>query len=201
MFAYCNNNPVSSEDSSGHSFVSIIKEINKIICTAQAASYSSTYKRMANCYAFAFKLTKDPRTDKAFTEKPQPGEFGGAYYFDTIIDIGEAQGGIISYKDVKNAIMSGVNADGSQLGFSVKEVNSASYPAESGQWVVALGFSSNVLDYHWWRRMPNGLWFHKPGEDPVSPFDCSGNLIFDPGNCNRGIYDQFFGYFLVTPND
>ena len=202
MFAYCNNNPVNNEDPSGHSFISAIKEtINKTCAAVAAASYSIIYNGKANCYAFAFKLPKDPRTGKAFTEKPQPGKFGGAYYYQTMVETAYEQDGMITFDQVKKAIIDGVNADGDQLGFSIEEVYSASYPTEGGQWVVALGFSSDVGDYHWWRRMPNGLWFHKPGENPVNPFDRSDNLIFDPGNCNRGIYDQFFGYFLVTPND
>lgn len=118
-----------------------------------------------------------------------------------MVDIAKTQNGKISYGQVKNAIINGVKADGNQLGFSIEKVDSASYPAEAGQWVVALGFSFDAVDYHWWRRMPNGLWFHKPGEAPVNALDCSGNLISDPGNCDRGMYDQFFGYYLVTPID
>ena len=201
MFAYCNNNPVSNEDPSGHSFVSaLIEKIKKQVAVC-ADLLTKIYDGKANCYAFAFQLSKDPRTGEAFSEKPQPGEFGGAYYLSTMLEIASAQNGEITQEQVKYSIIKGVKADAKQLGFSIEEVDSASYPTEDGQWVVALGFSSSYGDYHWWRRLQCGLWFHKPGEDPVNSLDASGNLIFDPGKCNRGIYDLFLGYFLVTPNN
>ena len=192
---------MSNEDPSGHSFVSALIEKIKKLAAVCADRLTEIYDGMANCYAFAFQLSKDPRTGKAFTEKPQPGEFGGAYYLNTLIKIASAQDGKITSEQVKYSIISGVKADAKQLGFSIEEVDSASYPTVDGQWVVALGFSSYDGDYHWWRRMPGGLWFHKPGDDPVQSLDTSGNLIFDPGKCNRGIYNLFLGYFLVTPNN
>ncbi len=56
--------------------------------------------------------------------------------------------------------------------------------------VVAPGF-----DYHWYRKLKEGFWGHKPGSTPVRNVDNSGNIISDPATCDRGPYTHFCGYF------
>lgn len=56
--------------------------------------------------------------------------------------------------------------------------------------VVAPGF-----DYHWYRKMKEGFWGHKPGSTHVRNVDNSGNVISDPATCDRGPYTHFCGYF------
>ena len=51
-----------------------------------------------------------------------------------------AQGEEISPDQIKNATIRGVQADGVVLGFSTREVDSADYPTETGQWIAALLF-------------------------------------------------------------
>lgn len=169
-------------------------------------SCTGRYAGQANCYSYAFKMSTDPRTGKAFTEKPQPGEFDGRLYSQIMYSTASAQGGEISPDQIKNAIISGVQADGVVLGFSIREVDSADYPTETGQWIVALAFDysnpdSRKWDYHWWRRMPNGTWEHKPASTPIRTVDSSGNTIRDPGTCDRGCYCAFFGFYVVTPSE
>lgn len=54
-------------------------------------------------------------------------------------------------------------------------------------------------DYHFYRFNPEvGLWTHKRGATPVAATDDSGNLIFDPFSCNRGMYTEFMGYFELS---
>ena len=35
-------------------------------------------------------------------------------------------------------------------------------------------------DFHWYRKGPDGMWSHKPGQTPVTNVDNSGNPIIDP---------------------
>ena len=147
-------------------------------------------------------MSKDPRTGKAFNHLPQPGEFSGRTYSEKIIEK-KSQGEEVSYAQIKSIIVDSVKADGTVLHFSIEEVGSADYPTKDGQWLVALAYDrdSYNYDYHWWRRMSDGIWSHKPGTSSISSVDSNKNTILDPGNCNRGKYETFFGYFLVTPTD
>ena len=85
-------------------------------------------------------MSADPRSGKAFTEKPQPGEFSGRLYSQIMFSTASAQGEEISPDQIKNATIRGVQADGVVLGFSTREVDSADYPTETGQWIAALLF-------------------------------------------------------------
>lgn len=58
--------------------------------------------------------------------------------------------------------------------------------------VVAPGF-----DFHWYRKGEDGLWTHKVGPAPVTPFDNAGNLIVDPRTADRGPYINFCGFMVV----
>ena len=87
----------------------------------------------------------------------------------------------------------------------IEGVDSADFSTEDGQWVVALAFSFNVeygfCEYHWWRRMENGYWFHINMDPPVLAVDFSGNVICDPQTCDRGVYSVWGGYYLVKPTN
>lgn len=79
----------------------------------------------------------------------------------------------------------------------------ADYPADDpavGHY-VALGYSSALRDYHWWRLDSDGTWSHKPGQCPVMHTDASGGRIDDlnppSGAGARGCYEVFAGYFYV----
>lgn len=88
------------------------------------------------------------------------------------------------------------------LGLSIYEVSTSTFITDDDEWLVALAFdynsaNSGYWDYHWWRRQDNGTWAHKPGSTPVRYTDNSGNIIYDPMNCDRGSYTAFFGYFVI----
>lgn len=59
-------------------------------------------------------------------------------------------------------------------------------------------------DYHYYRQDSNGYWSHKPGRNPVTNLDASGNLISDPRLAARDYrpdtklnYKSFCGYMCV----
>ena len=86
------------------------------------------------------------------------------------------------------------------LKYRCDEVYSADHVVRPGNWLIALAFSSNDKAFHWYRRDDDGTWSHKPGTDPISFWDESGNIITDPAACDRGLYDMFFGYYEIGPN-
>ena len=65
--------------------------------------------------------------------------------------------------------------------------------------LVGLAFAPEELDYHWWRKNQDGYWSHKPGSSPATSRDASGELIVDPRECDRGIYEQWVGFMAVLP--
>ena len=209
MFAYCNNNPVASADPSGeyggHQPIMVCDNTPPLaIC--EAVRESKNYKKKANCYAYAFNITVDPRTGEPFQTMPQPGDFSGKYCTPDLEGFWATleKDHYANTQGVRENIIGAAKADGKILGFTIEEVSSANWPTNNGQWVVALGFGYNekgFCDYHWWRRTESGLWFHKVGDASVSLLDASYNYIHDPQECKRGVYDHFFGYFLVTPTN
>jgi hypothetical protein len=52
-------------------------------------------------------------------------------------------------------------------------------------------------DSHWYRKHRNGLWTHKPGPDPITQLDNSGQPIADPRTADRAEYAQLVGFFTV----
>jgi hypothetical protein len=70
-----------------------------------------------------------------------------------------------------------------------------------GHYLVALAISRNH-DYHWYRQMPDGTWWHKPAPGkPVTNLDYDGKVITDPRTANRRNkryeYKHFGGFFHV----
>ncbi len=202
MLAYCGNNPINRFDPSGtswQSWLDTIKgtffKIKNFICSLLPLSDVGAvqpYSNQANCYAYAMKLENDSRTNRPFTSKPQPGEFSGRGL--TARDLrGDSE-------TVKKAINKKVSADATILNLCYTEVNSANHVPKEGNWVVALAYATDSSDYHWWRKNEDGTWSHKPGSTPIIHWDASGKTITDPGNCNRGIYDGFLGYYEVGAN-
>ena len=53
------------------------------------------------------------------------------------------------------------------------------------------------MDYHWYRKGRKGLWSHKPGGEPVTIVDNSGNHISDPRTADRGRYTEFCTFMVV----
>lgn len=62
--------------------------------------------------------------------------------------------------------------------------------------LVALVIAPGV-DFHWYRKGPDGLWSHKPGGTPAINLDNAGNPITDPRAADRGPYTQFCTFMIV----
>ena len=194
IFTYCNNVPVGNKDNDGRLFGLAILVAGlatiAVSLTGCSSSNTSEYSGSANCYAYALKLSVDPRTEKPFVNKPQPGEFSGKItyaYNDTAAKT----------VDVKMEMEEAVKRDCEVLGLTFEEVSSNAYVCEEGEWLVALAYAPGS-DYHWWRKNEDGTWYHKPGTTPIQTVDSSGNIITDPGECDRGIYTEFLGYYVVS---
>jgi hypothetical protein len=74
------------------------------------------------------------------------------------------------------------------------------FPAsEAPRYLVALVVAPGpgFKDFHWYRKLKEGFWAHKPGQTPVRNVDNSGHVITNPETCDRGPYTQFCGYFYT----
>jgi hypothetical protein len=71
--------------------------------------------------------------------------------------------------------------------------------SEAPRYLVALVVAPGpgFIDFHWYRKMKEGYWAHKPGGTAVRNVDNSGRVISDPATCDRGPYRQFCGYFYT----
>jgi hypothetical protein len=54
-----------------------------------------------------------------------------------------------------------------------------------------------LWDFHFYRQDSDGTWSHKPGGNPATNLDQSGNPITDPQTADRGKYTEFCGFFCV----
>lgn len=66
---------------------------------------------------------------------------------------------------------------------------------EKPRYLAALAVIPGGGDYHWYRKMKEGFWGHKPGGTAVRNVDNRGNVILDPAQADRGPYTIFCGYF------
>ena len=130
-----------------------------------------------NCYAFA---ANDPFGHPG-SYGPQPGDRD----FHYLREISVAEVAAKAEKDGFIPIHGTVN------------------PKE-GHSVVALAVAPNE-DYHWYRQLDDGTWWHKPAPGKaVTNRDYSGEVITDPRLANRRNkrfeYKQFGGFFYVPNN-
>lgn len=119
-----------------------------------------------NCYAFAFGALREDSPAKL-----QPGELSG------LPDIPDSD----KYQctDLVARILQDYPA--------VKVIGRHEKTTTGLGHRVAL-FVDNVgekRDYHFYREMPDGTWWHKPGSLPVSKVDDSGKAITDPLDADR----------------
>lgn len=56
------------------------------------------------------------------------------------------------------------------------------------------------VDFHFYRKVANGVWAHKPGQTAARNYDNSGVVITNPQTCNRGNYTSFCGYWYADNN-
>jgi hypothetical protein len=151
-------------------------------------------KDSTNCYAYAFDLTNDPRSDQLF-----PKNFG-------------LQPGILSWQKFNPELYDGtektdeelvetITNDMNSIGYSFVEANQGVKIPKNAYMVALAIFPGDFYsdsDYHWYRLNPNGTWSDKLGFGSVTDVDESGNIITDPRIADRGCYVDFVGYFYVT---
>ncbi len=53
------------------------------------------------------------------------------------------------------------------------------------------------VDFHWYRKGPDGNWSHKPGSTAATLLDNAGQPITDPRTASRGPYTQFCTFMKV----
>jgi hypothetical protein len=132
-----------------------------------------TVRLTTNCYAYA---ADDPLGHQDEPHTPQPGQATGER----------------SREDADSVVEGAVRDGMVSLGMEPKY--------REGYYLVALAIdpgSCEGWDYHWYRLGKDGYWTHKPGTDPVTNLDSSGERITCPERCDRGRYAVFHGYFLV----
>jgi hypothetical protein len=173
------------------------------ICKNNAPFYLKQYwnwqawlDQSTNCYAYAFDLTKNPLTGDLFKKDVglQPGQLSGQQISPDLYN---------GFAKENQALIDIVASDMSTLGYTFLEADPGiAIPA--GAYMVTLavypGDRTNQSDYHWYRLNPDGTWSHKPGFNPVTNLDDSGNTITDPFTADRGHYFAFVGYFYIAKN-
>lgn len=143
---------------------------------------TNSFVKTNNCYAY-FLDDLDSR-DK----KPQPGDFAG-----------------VPGTATRNS------STCAQTISRIQEDNPAVYkvdkqtPCQKGYYKGYLAIDPGK-DYHFYRQDSNGLFSHKPGKNPVTKYDASGELITDPELSDRNFMDINFNYsescgFLCVPTD
>jgi len=152
------------------------EEATSVSCTYEMSPYNPGFwnndpniRSRNNCYNYA----SNKRTDTF----AQPGRGAGSMYKT------------ITCAEVTRAAL----ADGLRRRYSC-------FPdSERPRYLVALVIAPGpgFVDFHWYRKMKEGFWAHKPGGTVVRNVDNSGRLISDPATCNRGPYTQFCGYFYT----
>lgn len=152
-----------------------------------------------NCMAFALKQTLNPLTGKLFTTRPFVGEYSaGEEAFGELNEL-LATG---TTDEIKTFMSEKLRDDGKACGLEIKEVDK-DYTIGDNEWIIAMVATDHnitplgISDFHFYRKGNEGVWYHKPGMESVTDRDASGEFIFDPKKCDRGIYDLFLGYYAV----
>lgn len=171
-----------------------ICKVNAPVYLKQYWNWQTWLEQSTNCYAYAFDLTKNPLTGDLFIKDIglQPGQLSGQQVTTNLYK---------GFPEENQALIDIVASDMSTLGYTFLEADpgvAVPYEAYMVTLVVFPGDRTNKSDYHWYRLNPDGTWSHKPGFNPVTNLDDSGNKITDPFNANRGRYFAFVGYFYIT---
>ncbi len=159
----------------------------------EPSKWSDSIEKNNNCYGYALNNQVYPGTNNLWY-KQQPGEYAG-------ITINEC-----TEKVLVNAVQkdfSKYSADKNTV-YKFEPIGKYDVCPEGTYKVALVCFKKGwwiftQQDYHWYRQDSDGYWSHKQGTSEVKRFDKSDNLITDPETCDRGSYNNFIGYFAVTP--
>lgn len=163
--------------------------------------YSRFHTAGPNCLAYAYGMPRE-LNGSAFKEKPGPGHFAGVESSDELQDV-------MIYgtpEVIKASFEKYMKMDMNALGKELVEVKSSSYQPKNGERMFALVTSPEIpdfgaADFHFYVKDKNGFWSHKPGTTNPTIFDDSGATIKDPAICDRGIYDNFVGYYVIKDKE
>jgi hypothetical protein len=131
----------------------------------------------------------------AFWNNPSVQPYNNCYNYatnrrtDTFAQPGRATCAGTSIMQCPN-VSAGASSDGA---FPAPTCASAS---DAPRWYMALVVAPGI-DYHWYRLAAQGYWGHKPGSTAAKNTDNSGNVIYNPQTCNRGIYTSWCGYWFA----
>lgn len=150
-----------------------------------------------NCYAFALGWTVNPRTGSPFLTKPSPGDISGEHVdFQDTLRFG-------SPDTIKKILSCYIKRDLDTLGKEMVEV-SGNYVPQKGERMIAMMSAPYIVspigafgDFHFMLRGEKGLWYHKRGIENPTYLDESSKPILDPARCDRGMYTDFEGYFVI----
>ena len=141
-----------------------------------------------NCYCYALNNQTYPNSPVLMGFQ-QPGAFANVKTYDFLNEVA-----------MYNAVKADFDAYNEKYGTNLIFERIGKYDiCAEGTYKVALAASTSDQDYHWYRQDSDGYWSHKRGSDPVTRYDADGNLIVDPETCNRGAYDVFLGFYMLTP--
>lgn len=154
-------------------------------------------QRNTNCFSYAFNSQVGENDNNPFKLQP----------------LNESYGYISQSQIQADTIESYINNTATKYGLTFEAVGKYEKCAP-GTYKVALVIAPGQ-DYHWYRQNPDGTWSHKPGEQPITNLDASGNLIYDPEIANRQYfylieyifgtyvlelnYSEFIGFYEVAP--
>lgn len=149
-----------------------------------------------NCLAYAYGVTENVN-GTVFEEKPGPGHFAGVDSSDEINEVMASGSPMLISRVFENYM----KMDFEALGKEFKKVDSE-YQPKQGERMIALVTGANVYgggpDFHYYVKGADGKWSHKPGVTDPTIFDNSGYRIDDPKTCDRGDYDNFVGYYVIS---
>lgn len=158
----------------------------------------SQYVGYNTCYTYMLGYHKNPRTKQLYSGyQATPGGIDGDYI---------EKGTFNNSATAKTAIEEAVLRDCNFFNGDLTEISKTAQPKE-GYYKVAL-FLAPGEDYHWYRQLPNGRWVHKLSTTEATDSDASGNIIYDPQDCNRDYthlpggnnYTVFLGWYEIkTP--
>jgi len=148
-----------------------------------------------NCYTYAINQPVSPYTGENYGDwnECQPNLLGG---LEKDEDFSYWRlGGTKKY----GKLIEGAKLDLNGFGFTIQE-STYEEVGNGDCWKVAVCFEEDeghYGDYHWYRQNLNGTWSHKKGRAKVSKVDAKGKVIHNPQECNRGIYTEFGGFFMI----
>ena len=201
-YAYVLNNPIKFNDPSGHDVgnpgkdeFTYVKSPNGFEQLYKPSLWNDNGKIQlsTNCYAYAL----DIRTGFQDGDKLQPGQFNGT-------DLTE-----ITVQSVNTAAKNDATASERTFESVLPDKSCPSDTYEIALIIDPLDDENDLItDYHWLRLNPDGTWSHKPGHQPVTNVDASGNIIENPMIANfdyssaSGLplnYSVFGGFYCVGP--